>query len=92
MLVGCQEFRILAIYLVQLGRFQTQCGGIKVEGFYTPYLQKKTVRFYWIITYPTERSLKYFSFLIVGVYGSSVQNDEQIRDTRCGLIKEKGRA
>ena len=47
--VGCQEFRILAIYLVQLGRFQTQCGGIKVEGFYTPYLQQSEVIFGGIV-------------------------------------------
>jgi hypothetical protein len=63
-----------------------------MEGATVHYLQQLTVCFYWINMAPSKRSIKYFGFLIGEVYGSSVKNDEQIRDTRCGHIKAKGRA
>ena len=34
-----------------------------MEGFTVYYLQQITVRIYWIIVAPTERSVKYFGFL-----------------------------
>ena len=50
----------------------TTYSGIKSEQMSKHFLQKITVRFYWIIMVPTKRSLKYSGFLIGGVYGSSV--------------------
>ncbi len=52
-----------------------------MERFTKHYLQKLTVRFYWIIMVPTQRSIDNFGFLIGGVNGSRLHFLHEIADT-----------
>ena len=75
-----------------MDRFQVQYVGVSTTSnepkFSIHYLQQITVRIYWIIVAPTERSVKYFGFLIGKVLVVVLMCNGQRGDTICRDIYE----